>query len=222
MMSALPAVGFAGLNQDYPPSSRTHAGPARRRGPAKAGRVPDAADEAVRIHLSEEAQASIGGVAGQGSAMSQELAPAILEGLAAFRQEAERLFDLLGLGPEAARNAAARAAEAICAEAGKPAFSAELDRFLAAQPSETSGRSSRWASLIVQEAMVTWDPSTKVCAAAVRYVALSVEAEGGGIIPRGSHQECDAGETGGMVIRLDAVIPLHHASGRKGAAGARD
>lgn len=224
MRSALPAIESAGLHQDRSPSPRARNGLARNRNPATTGHASDVAGEAVTIRLSEEARASIDGSVGREAPGSQEFALAVLGGLAAFRQDAEKLFNLLGFDPAAARQAGQAATEAIRAEIGAPASGVGAEGFLKmrkkTRKQEERDSFSHRGSLVVQEATVAWDPDAGRCVAGAGRVALSVETESRGIIPRGSRQEIDASGKGITIIRFDAIIPLHGSGDPEGVGRA--
>ena len=195
---------------------------ARGRKAAAVDHASEAVGASVTIRLSEEAMASTGGPAGKGVMGGCGLALAILESLAAFRQDAETLFALLGFDRAAAERAGQAATEAIRAEIAAPAFGAEIDRFLRMkQPEECEGRSRR-ASLTVQEATVAWDADADRYVAGAGRGALFAQTQSKGGLPRRSPPETHARGKRAPPIRYDAVIPLYDDGGRNRVERAGD
>ena len=68
-------------------------------------------------------------------------------------------------------------------------------------------------SLVVEEAVVRWDPVSQTFVSSVQRVAVSVDLQNGYVVPRGGEADASDPSRRIAVFKVDAVLPLNAALG---------
>jgi hypothetical protein len=131
-------------------------------------------------------------------------AGALADRLRDFREEVEKMLVQRGMAVGEAADAAGILAAAVGDAARRPEIRDQLAS-LAERVPELAAR----ASLVVEEAVIRWDPVSERFVPSVQRVAVSVDLQNGYVVPRGG--EADAADPSRRiaVLKLDAVLPLH-------------
>ncbi len=133
---------------------------------------------------------------------------AIEDRLRDFREEVEKMLVQRGMPMGEAADAAGILAAAVGEAAAKPDIRDQL-----ASLSERLPDLAARASLVVEEAVVRWDPVSQTFVSSVQRVAVSVDLQNGYVVPRGGEADASDPSRRIAVFKVDAVLPLNAAPG---------
>ncbi len=187
-----------------PPDTQTSQGlwPPRSSGASESERVGFGAP--VAVDLSPGAETAAMEAAKDGAPDPRDAAAALSERLRGFREEVEKMLVQRGMDMGEAAEAAGVMAAAVGAAAVRPDIREQFAQLLERGGPGLAGR----AALVVEEAVIRWDPASGRFVPSVQRVAVSVDVENGYVVPRGAEPDLADPSRRIAVLRLDAALPL--------------
>ncbi|WP_354076289.1 hypothetical protein [Constrictibacter sp. MBR-5] len=162
----------------------------------------------MALRLSAEARVNSMSNAEDTSADRTASLGALEDRLRDFREEVEKMLVQRGMPMGEAADAAGILAAAVGEAAAKPDIRDQL-----ASLSERLPDLAARASLVVEEAVVRWDPVSQTFVSSVQRVAVSVDLQNGYVVPRGGEADASDPSRRIAVFKVDAVLPLNAALG---------
>jgi len=162
----------------------------------------------VDLRLSAEARVASTTNAEDAAPDRNESLGAIEERLRDFREEVARMLVQRGMSMGEAADASGILAAAVGDAARKPEIQDQLSNLTERVP-DLAAR----ASLVVEEAVVRWDPATQSFVSSVQRVAVSVDLQNGYVVPRGGQADASDPSRRIAVFKVDAVLPLNARTG---------
>ncbi|MFN4089293.1 MAG: hypothetical protein ACK4QW_09675 [Alphaproteobacteria bacterium] len=189
-MSITPAIpaGHVSLDNQPPPAPL----PTRASGGGENERTGFGDPFAVRLSAEE------------GSADPRDPTGAIADRLRGFREEVQKMLVQRGMDIGEAADAAAVLASAVGVAASRPEIRDELADLVERGGASLASR----AALVIEEAVIRWDPLSQRFVPSVQRVAVSVDVENGYVVPRGAEPDLADPARRIAVLRLDAALPL--------------
>lgn len=180
--------------------------PARPGDPSHANRT--GFGDPVALRLSAEARVASTTNAEDPAPDRNEPLGAVEERLRDFREEVARMLVQRGMSMGEAADASGILAAAVGDAARKPEIQDQLSNLTERVP-DLAAR----ASLVVEEAVVRWDPATQSFVSSVQRVAVSVDLQNGYVVPRGGQADASDPSRRIAVFKVDAVLPLNAGTG---------